>query len=340
MNEVYNKGKNLEDLDFSAPVKESIDEPIKIRVAGRERIFDTLVFILGAVVLLSIGFYTISVQLQQSFQWLIFVILLVITYCLCKNSIWFFQTVGRIRSSYLIDNKTIKLNGMLQNHEFDLAGLRIGLGKAGSFKPDDLLSFEIEREGAVQTIIAPSFWVNGDLARFRFLLELYYRGVEVKEFNVTDTIKPTPSSDSTKSFGLLQALFLGTAMIMCIGFGLSFNMLIQISSIFIIVAIILALLSNKKWSENKARSFVITEDIFQVFLGVNMECELPREQAVGIIIQTRKGSFGSSQYRMFLKTAYSRLVPLSSWSQGSEMTLYKTAGRLLASDLKIDVINE
>ncbi len=329
--------------DAKAHIQSVSGELESIKVSGRERLPEVAVF--------SLGVFAFPLLMFLSFLLLMgvggaggldFFLAVAFLICFFYSVTWVFDSIRRLFSKFSIEGEFLKFREGKKEVVYSLSGLLIRSQSASSFRPAELGRLDMFYSGSNFQLPAPSFWVNGNLGRFRLLLEAHKRGAVVEALILNRLPHPvlTLPSGPKGVFGYFDSLIAGVVLTVGIGLGVSFGLLVQIASVAILALIIWSILRNNFWIKHKQRRVEIIEEAFRISRGENILHEIPMSQVLGVVVETQSEFLRSPRYRLCFKTAYSRLLPVSDWSKGEEVLLLNFAAQMLALGMPIEVDDE
>lgn len=318
-------------------------EALSIKVSGRERLPEVAVF--------SFGVFAFPLAMFLSFPLLSgvggaggldYMLSGVSLLCFYYSFVWAHDSVRRLFSQFSIEGEFMRFKEGKKEVIYSLSSLIIRSQSASSFRPAELGRLGMFYSGSNFQLPAPSFWVNGNLGRFRLLLEAHKRGAVVEALilnRLPHQVLFLPSGPKGV-FGYFDSLIAGVVLTGGIGLGISFGLLVQIASVAILALIIWSILRNNFWIKHKQRRVEIIEEAFRISRGDNILHEIPMSQVLGVVVETQSEFLRSPRYRLCFKTAYLRLVPVSDWSTGEEALLLNFAAHMLALGMPIEVEDE
>lgn len=315
-------------------------EALSIKVSGKERLPEVAVFSLGVIafplaVILTFVFLS-GMRVGAGLDFFFSGIFLV---CFFYSVTWTYDSIRRLFSEFSIEGEVLKFREGKKEVIYSLSGLLIRSQSISSFRPAELGHLDMCYSGSNFQLPAPAFWVNGNVGRFRLLLEAHKKGAVVEAFTLNRLPHQvlTLPSGSKGVFGYFDSLIAGVVLTGGIGLGISFGLLVQIASVAILALIIGAILRNSFWIKHKQRRVEIVDKAFRISRGEKIQQEIPMSQVLGVVVETKSEFLRSLRYRLCFKTAYSRLVPVSDWSKGEEVLLLNFAAHMLALGMPIEV---
>lgn len=206
--------------------------------------------------------------------------------CFYYSLVWAIDSIIRLFSTFSVEGEFLTFREGKKQAAFSFKALLIRSQATSSFRPVELGRLEMVYSGTNFQLPAPSFWVNGDLARFRFLLEAHKRGaaVEALTLNWLPHQTLTLPSGPKGVFGYFASLIAGVVLTVGIGLGISFGLLVQIASVAILALIIWSILRNNFWIKHKQRKVEIFEEAFRISRGENILHEIPMSQVPGVVV--------------------------------------------------------
>lgn len=318
-------------------------EPLSIKVSGRERVPEVAVFSLGVIAFplaMFLSFLFLSgVGRTGGLDFFLAGVFLI---CFYYSVTWAYESIRRLFSIYSVEEEFLRFSEGNKEATFSFKGLLIHSQATSSFRPAELGRLDMVYSGTNFQLPAPSFWVNGNLGRFRLLLEAYKRGAVVEALTLNRLpfqILFLPSGPKGV-FGYFDSLIAGVVLAAGIGLGVSFGLLIQVASVAILVIIIWSILRNNFWIKHKQRRVEILDEAFRISRGEAVLQEIPISQVIGVVVETQREFLRSPRYRICFKTSYSRMVPVSDWSKGEEVLLLNFAAHMLELKIPFEVTNE
>lgn len=315
-------------------------EPLSIKVSGRERLPEVAVFSLGVIAFplaMFLSFPLLSgVGGAVGLDYMLSGICLL---CFYYSLVWAHDSIQRLLSIFSAEGEFLKFREGKKEATFSFKGLLIRSQATSSFRPAELGRLDMVYSGTNFQLPAPSFWVNGNLGRFRLLLEAYKRGAVVEALTLNRLpfqILFLPSGPKGV-FGYFDSLIAGVVLAAGIGLGISFGLLIQVASVAILVIIIWSILRNNFWIKHKQRRVEILDEAFRISRGEAVVQEIPINQVIGVVVETQREFLRSPRYRICFKTSYSRVVPVSDWSKGEEGLLLNFAAHMLELKIPFEV---
>lgn len=318
-------------------------EPMVIKVSGKGRYSEAVILFLGILVFpIAAMYFGSDLPSWGALMWSGILVAVLCTSFFYLCTVWFIDSLRRFESDFRFESDKLIFDAGKRSRSFELKKLLIRTRTRVDFRPAELGFFDIVYDDPSGRIPAPAFWVNGSLARFKFLLESHKRGATVEDLALVwprQQVLTLPSGPKGV-FGYLDSLIAGVVLTVGVGLGISFGLLVQIASVAILSLIIWSILRNKFWIKHKQRRVEIIEEAFRISRGENILHEIPMSQVLGVVVETQSEFLRSPRYRLCFKTAYSRMVPVSDWSKGEEVLLLNFAAHMIDLGIPIEVESE